>query len=242
MMTFPFKLSSGRHPSAVVFDLDDTLIHGDCTRLWTTWLYETGTTSDPIYQTITDRMISDYRQGTLNPRQFLADMMPSIYHLTVTELHDLIDRFVKTRIKPIIYDQGLALITQARQSGLPCVIISASASFLVKPIAHHLGIDEVIGIDLVEHNGVPTGIISGTPSFRVGKVTRLLAWLDAKNRTSDNRFIPPLVPKDVFFFTDSHNDLPLAFCAGGCAVINPDDKLKYEAYTYGWPVLNWSIE
>lgn len=238
-MTFPFKLTSGRAPRAVVFDLDDTLIHGDCTRLWTTWLYETGTTTDPIYQAVTDRMIKDYCQGTLDPHQFLADIMPSIEHLTESDLKALIDRFIDVKIKPILFAQGLDLIAKALADQLPCVIISASASFLVKPIAHFVGIDEAIGVDLVMANGIPTGTIVGTPSFREGKITRLLSWLDAKNRTSDERFMPPMVPKDIFFLTDSHNDLPLASYAGGCAVVNPDAQLAHEAEQRGWPMLTW---
>lgn len=109
----------------------------------------------------------------------------------------------------------------------------------MKPIAHFVGIDEAIDVDLVMANGIPTGTIVGTSSFREGKVTRLLSLLDAKNRTSDERFMPAIVPKDIFFLTDSHNDLPLASYASGCAVVNPNARLVNEAEQRGWPVLAW---
>ena len=51
--------------------------------------------------------------------------------------------------------------------------------------------------------------------------------------------MPPMVPKDIFFLTDSHNDLPLASYAGGCAVVNPDARLAHEAEQRGWPMLAW---
>ena len=239
-MTFPYRLASGNAPRMVVFDLDETLLAADSTRRWTDWLYETGTTTDPVYREATERMAERYRLGTLDIRDYLFEMAPAVAHLTPEALDLLIERFIESRILPDVYPEGRALIAAAREAGLPMAIISATASFLVRPIARRLGITTVMGVDLVLKNGLPTGRVDGIPTFREGKVLRLTAWLNAFNgQLADNT--PPLTLNDVFFFTDSRNDLPLARAVGGCALVNPDPVIRAEGLAKGWPILGWKV-
>lgn len=240
-MSFPFTLSSGAAPRAIVFDLDETLIAGDSTVLWTEWLYETKTVSDPFYRDITARMVEQYQAGVLNIQDFLHNSLTAIQHLKTSELDRLIELFVQNKILPRIYPQGIKLLANATLDAIPVIIISATASFIVKPIAAKLGIHEAIGIDLATKNSLPTGDIIGIPSFREGKVLRLAEWLDHKNQESDF-YGPPLTAADVFFFTDSHNDLSLACLAGGCALVNPDSAISKEGKKYGWYELKWSLQ
>ena len=106
---------------------------------------------------------------------------------------------------------------------------------------------EAIGIDLATKDGIPTGEVVGTPSFREGKIVRLAEWLEMKNRTgyfnegASATAATPVTPADVFFFTDSRNDLPLALHAGGCALVNPDPTIRAEGLKRGWPVLAWKV-
>lgn len=241
-MPFPFKLASGTTPRAIVFDLDETLINCDSTELWTDWLYETGTITDPVYREVTDRMINEYYAGTLDIRTFLRDVTPAIANLSKDELDALIERFIECKILPRVYPKGRELIERAHRAGLPVVIISATATYLVKPIAKMLGVSHAIGIDLVMQNNVPTGHVEGTPSFREGKITRLHEWLAHQNETIRDRGQAPVTPQDVFFFTDSRNDLPLIYQAGGCALVNPDDVVRAEGQKKGWPILEWKCE
>lgn len=239
---FPYTLQNGLAPRALVFDLDETLIAGDSTQDWTEWLYETGTTTDPRYREATRRMVIDYRAGTLDIAQFMRDMSGALEGLDRAGLDTLVARFVAERILPKVYPEGRRLVAAARAAGIHVLVISASAAYFVGPIANALGIHESVGIDLVPRaGGVPGGEILGTPSFREGKVARLRQWVAEKNPTGYFGDEGPIEPKDVFFFTDSFNDLPLALEAGGAALVNPDDRMLAEGRRRGWPVLAWTL-
>ena len=45
---------------------------------------------------------------------------------------------------------------------------------------------------------------AGIPSYHAGKVTRLYEWLDGRDTTLEG----------AYFYSDSHNDLPLAGAGG----------------------------
>ena len=168
-MAFPFRLQSGAEPRAIVFDLDETLIACDSTQCWTEWLYETGTVTDPAYRNATRTMVERYRAGTLDIREFLRDMAPALEGLTREALDRLIDRFITERILPNVYPEGRALIAEARAAGLHIGIISATAAYLVRPIALRLGVHEAIGIDLATKDGIPTGEVVARPLSEKGR-------------------------------------------------------------------------
>lgn len=221
----PFALASGEPPRAVVFDLDGTLIDADVTVDWTDWLYSEGVVTDPCYRRSTERMVDDYRRGRLDMQRFLTEMMPSIAGLSADELERLVERFIASVIAPSAFPEGKRAVWRAKAAGIPVMILSASATFLVKAAARVFDVEDAVGIDLVEKNGIPTDRIEGIMTFREGKVARL-----------ESLGIPP---EKVYFFTDSRNDLPLALRAGGVTVVNPDPLLEGEARGRGWPVLHW---
>ena len=64
-----------------------------------------------------------------------------------------------------------------------CIIITATNSFVTAPIAQALGISHLIATEPEEKDGEFTGKVSGTPSFREGKIERLEDWLYAHNLT-----------------------------------------------------------
>lgn len=112
------------------------------------------------------------------------------------------------------------------------LIISASNAFFVKPIAERVfGVDVALGTELVVRNGRITPELSGTPTFREGKVVRLCAALEHRG----------LRPAETVFYTDSRNDLPLALASGDCVAVNPDPVLLEAARENGWLVNAWKL-
>ena len=74
-----------------------------------------------------------------------------------------------------------------------------------------------------------TGEISGTPSFKEGKVTRVAQWLSARHLTWSDVHIS--------FYSDSINDLPLLEMAQTPVATNPDARLRQLATDRGWRIL-----
>jgi hypothetical protein len=65
-------------------------------------------------------------------------------------------------------------------------------------------------------HGVYTGKTVGTLTYREGKITRLLEWLDAEEETLEG----------ASFYSDSRNDLPLLLKVDFPHVVNPDPLLS----------------
>ncbi len=92
-----------------------------------------------------------------------------------------------------------------------------------------LGIDEVLGIELEVLHGVYSGHTTGILTYREGKITRLLEWLDAEGENLEG----------ASFYSDSRNDLPLLLRVDHPHVVNPDPVLREQAEKAGWPIHQW---
>ena len=110
-------------------------------------------------------------------------------------------------IAPAIRPQALALIEQHRRAGEAVAIVTAINEFITRPIAHALGVDELIAINLERGpGGWFTGEIAGTPSFREGKITRVGQWLAARGlgwADADVTFYSDSILLSIIFLTAS---------------------------------------
>ena len=114
-----------------------------------------------------------------------------------------------------------------KASGDLCVVITATNSFVTKPIATAYGIEHLIGSDPEMLNGEYTGCVMGVPSFQEGKVTRINQWLAARGKKLSDFEVS-------YFYSDSHNDLPLMKLVTNPVAVNADDILKVYAEKHGW--------
>lgn len=227
-------LATGALPKLVVFDLDMTLISGDSTLLWTDWLLEKGVVSGLEWHAIDREMAERYARGALDGDRalegYLVKRAVALRHLSVKAVDALAAEMARVKVAPLARKKGLKLVAALRAARIPMLVLSASASFLVKPIAREVfGIEDAIATDIVIENDHYTGRILGRAAFQEGKVERLCEHLSAKELTL----------KDVLFLTDSCNDLPLARVSGGIRVVNPDPLLRAEAEKNAWTVLDW---
>jgi len=123
------------------------------------------------------------------------------------------------------------LVDKHKAAGDLCVIITATNSFVTKPIATAYGIEHLIGTDPEMVDGQFTGGVSGVPSFQAGKVTRINQWLADKGQTL-NDF------DKTYFYSDSHNDLPLMKLVTNPVAVDADEKLSAYAKEHNWPAIS----
>ncbi|OTA15506.1 phosphatase [Xenorhabdus vietnamensis] len=214
-----------------VFDLDETLICGDSSQLWTNYLWEKGIITDPRFIEADQKMMKDYSAGKLNMHDYLTFNLQSLHQAHHEQVDIWLTDFVETKIKPLFYPAAKKQLEIYRQQNIPIIIISATVSFVVKKIAAAFGVQTAMGIDMVMKDGCYTGNIQGTPTFREGKVTRLQQWLAEQNFS----------PEHIAFYTDSMNDLPMCLFASEVFTVNADQKLQSEAEIRGWNQLNWLL-
>ncbi|MEW8497076.1 MAG: HAD-IB family hydrolase, partial [Candidatus Thiodiazotropha taylori] len=130
-------------------------------------------------------------------------------------------------ITPIISEEAQQLVEKHRQAGDLLLIITATNAFVTSPIAQRFGIDHLIATEPEQIDGHYTGEVAGTPSFREGKVSRLNEWLDEFEQTMQGSW----------FYSDSHNDLPLLEQVEHPVAVDPDQTLAEVAKQRNWPIL-----
>jgi len=144
------------------------------------------------------------------------------------ELRNWHIKFMEQKINPIILDKGKALLEKHKNDGDYLLIITATNHFVTGPIADALGVDDLIATNPEVIDGVYTGKVNGTPSYQEGKVERLNSWLAKTNMNL----------KGSYFYSDSHNDLPLLKQVDNPIAVDPDDQLAQTANNLNWPIIS----
>ncbi|NUT77894.1 HAD family hydrolase [Pseudomonas sp. C1C7] len=215
--------------SLAIFDLDETLIHGDCASLWSEQMVRLGWVDGESFLRRDKELMDAYGRGHLAMEDYMAFSLEPLIGRTPAEVEHLVGPWVEDFIEPIIFSDATKTIAAHRKAGDRILVISASGVHLVAPIAERLGIDEILGIDLEVVNGFYTGKTVGTLTYREGKITRLLEWLDAEEENLEG----------ASFYSDSRNDLPLLQKVDYPHVVNPDPTLREQAEKAGWPIHLW---
>ncbi|MCD5362437.1 HAD family hydrolase [Chromobacterium aquaticum] len=215
-----------------LFDLDHTLIAGDSDFEWPRFLIQRGILEQARYDERNNHFYEQYRQGTLDIHEYLTFALEPLKHFSRAELDALHADYLEQHIKPIITRKARELLAAHAAQGDEIIIITATNRFITGPIARELGVEHLIAIELEEEeDGRFTGCVSGVPSFQQGKITRLQQWLDERGLSMDSY-------EQSFFYSDSHNDLPLLKLVDQPVAVDPDDTLRAHAEQQGWRVIS----
>jgi phosphoserine phosphatase len=193
-----------------LFDLDETLLDGVSDLLWSEYLAERGEGDAEVVR----GFHRDYQLGRLDLGKFLATYLDPFVRLEAGLLHDWREDWHATRAAPRVKPLGRALVERRRAEGF-----------------QGLGIDELIATRLERDGERYTGRIVGEPCFREGKIARVASWLEARGLGFD-------LPGETWFYSDSHNDLPLLSRVSHPVCVDPDARLAAIAAERGWPVLS----
>ncbi len=211
-----------------IFDLDNTLLGGDSDHAWGEFLVQKGIVGGEAYGAANDRFYRAYQDGSLDINVYLEFALEPLTRFSLAELTQLHDEFMRTLIAPLRLPKADALIAEHRARGDFLLIITATNAFITRPIAHSLGVDAILATEPEIRDGRYTGGVTGTPCFREGKVTCLREWLQQN----------PYDPAQAYFYSDSHNDLPLLNMVGNPIAVDPDATLRAEAERKSWPIIS----
>ncbi len=214
-----------------LFDLDNTLLTGDSDYEWGQFLVDRGVLERAAYEAQNRTYYEQYVQGTLDIHEYLGFALRPLAAHTPQQLTAWHAEFMRDRIVPMITPAARELVRGHLGEDDLCAIITATNSFVTAPIAREFGVAHLIATEPECRDGRFTGRVAGTPCFREGKLQRLDEWLAARGgRLGDFA--------ESFFYSDSHNDLPLLRRVTRPVAVDPDEALAAEAAQRGWAVLS----
>lgn len=214
--------------SLAIFDLDNTLIADDSDFLWGQFLVDHGIVDKNLYEAANAKFYEDYKQGTLNIVEFLQFSLKPLADHDPGQLMTWREQFISEVIKPLLLKPAQELIAKHRNRGDTLLVITATNRFVTEPIVKLYGIDNLLATTPEFIEGAYTGNFTGIPCFQEGKVKLLQEWLEGSKETLE----------DSWFYSDSHNDLPLLNTVDHPVAVDPDEKLNQYAMANGWPVVS----
>ncbi len=218
--------------SLALFDLDHTLLPLDSDYQWADFLARTGRAGDPVQaQRRNEALMERYNAGDLTAEQSAEFMLGLLARATPEELDSWHSVFMDEVIRPALLPSAQALVQHHMQRGDLCAIVTATNAFVTAPIAEALGIPQLIATVPEMREGRYTGRISGVPSFQAGKVVRVNQWLADQDRTLEDF-------DASYFYSDSHNDLPLLEVVTHPVATNPSPTLRSLALERDWKILD----
>jgi HAD superfamily hydrolase (TIGR01490 family) len=211
-----------------IFDLDNTLIAGDSDHLWGVFLCEQNLVDGDDFARRNEAFYAAYQRGELDIDAYLRFALAPLAGRPQEQLDDWHAAFMREKIKPIMLPAAEELIARHRDQGDTLLIVTATNAFITRPIAQALGIDNLLACEGEMVDGRYTGQPRGIPTYREGKVKRLEAWLEETG----------LSLAGAWFYSDSHNDLPLLERVDNPVAVDPDEILAERARSAGWPVIS----
>ncbi|RLQ23466.1 HAD-IB family hydrolase [Seongchinamella sediminis] len=211
-----------------IFDLDNTLIGGDSDHLWGEFVCERGLVDSEAFAARNDQFYEDYKSGNLDIDAYLRFALAPLRGVDPQVLAAWHRDFMASKIEPIMLPRARQLIASHRERNHHLLVITATNEFITRPIAAALGIDDILACEAQQVNGRYTGEPLGTPSYHEGKVVRLEQWLRERD----------ISLAGAYFYSDSHNDLPLLEQVDKPVAVDPDPTLLARAREAGWPVIS----
>lgn len=215
-----------------LFDLDHTLLPIDSDYEWGRYLVRRGLVDVEAFEASNAVFFKQYQAGTLDSMEYLVFSLGTLARFPRAELDALHADFMRDVINPALLPSALELVRKHRDAGDLVVIATATNRFVTAPIARAFQVDHLLAaVPEEDAQGNLTGKLLGPPSMGAGKVTHLNDWLADTGRSLDGF-------ERSYFYSDSHNDLPLLSIVTNPIATNPNTPLTAHALAHGWPILN----
>jgi putative phosphoserine phosphatase/1-acylglycerol-3-phosphate O-acyltransferase len=146
--------------------------------------------------------------------------------LAESALQELGEEVFEKYLATAIYPESRAILRAHQERGHTVAIVSSATPYQVEPLARDLGVKDVLCTRLEVVDGALTGRVLRPTCFGEGKRTAVEAL--AARRDLDL--------EQSFFYSDSHDDLPLLERVGRPRPLNPDKGLGQVAKERRWPV------
>jgi HAD superfamily hydrolase (TIGR01490 family) len=218
-----------RRPAAF-FDLDKTIIATSSATAFSRPFYAGGliTRRDVLRTAYAQFLFLVGGADADQTERLRAHLSAMVAGWDVAQVSAIVNETLHLHIEPTVYAEAIALIEEHHAAGRDVVIVSASGSEVVEPIAALLGADHVIASRMDVLDGRYTGEIAFY-AYGPHKAAAITALAEEEGYDLAASYA----------YSDSATDLPMLEAVGNAAVVNPDRALRRTAVERGWDVLTF---
>lgn len=217
--------------TAAFFDLDKTIIATSSAAAFSRPFYAGGLISrGAVLRSAYAHFL--YMVGSADADQterMRAHLSSMVTGWPVEQVSSIVAETLHQYIDPYVYSEAVNLIAGHHAAGRDVVIVSASGSELVEPIAAVLGADHAIATRMEVADGRYTGQID----FYAYGENKALAITELARSAGYNL-------DGSYAYSDSITDAPMLEVVGHGFAVNPDRTLRRLAAERGWGVLTFN--
>jgi putative phosphoserine phosphatase/1-acylglycerol-3-phosphate O-acyltransferase len=166
-----------------------------------------------------------FQLGQVGFSGFLAEAAGLLRGQSEDAMMEAGERLYAERLAAEVYPEARAIVRAHRRRGHTMAVVSSATRYQIEPLARDLGIEHVLCTRLEVRDGRFTGGIEPPLCWGEGK-------LAAARDLAGSRGVDL---GESFFYTDSHEDLPLLEHVGRPRPTNPNRRLATIAARRGWP-------
>ncbi|MEI6531548.1 MAG: HAD-IB family phosphatase [Chlamydiota bacterium] len=209
-----------------VFDLDRTLLVGNCSFAFFKFLSKMGFFSfRQKISAVAGKLKLKFFINT--PKELHEKLFKKLFRGRFTaEITDKVPSFLEEFLKKSLRKSLFKSLQQALERKETVLLLSNSPSFLVSAIAKQLGI---IYWRATEYAEDCKKCFDKIPYMMDGETKALFLTAFAKEKG--------FLREEIFAYSDSIDDLPLLEQAGHKIAVAPDKRLRYLAKNRGWSIL-----
>jgi HAD superfamily hydrolase (TIGR01490 family) len=214
--------------TAAIFDVDDSLLDGNCGTIFTWYLYSQRMLRADVRQKM-PRILYDFARRRLGEADMVAVASRAHIGIRADVLKDHARRCFERHIRKRVTADGMRAIRRHLLGGQLVVVASGSPQVIVDEVARFLNVHAALGTRALIRDGVMTDELLPPVTFREGKRDRVREACAAFGVDLSRSYV----------YSDSVADTPLFESADHPVVVNPKTAFRQEALRRGWEVQEW---
>ena len=193
------------------FDLDQTLFAGFSATAFTRDQFASGRLSP---QGLRDsvRATLSFALGRTGFSTFVSATSAVYRGMAETVLEEAGQHAFEKHLATQIYPESRALVKAHQEMGHTVAIITSATRYQAEPVARELGIEHLLHTELGVEDGILTGKVVRPTCYGLGKATA--------GQSLASKYDLDL--EESYFYSDSHEDLPLFELVGRPRPLNPN--------------------
>ncbi len=218
------------YTKAAFYDVDGTLVRTSVVHAYGYYAMNRGSLLGIAGRTLgTIASIPLFKTLDLLNRKAFNELFYRYYAgLTEDRLITLAEDLFQDMLLPAIFPKSRDLIDEARRDGCKIVLVTGALDFTMRPLADHLGADDLIANKMQFVGGVATGKV----------IPPIIEGANKANAIREYCVRHGLALDKSYAYSDSGSDYPMLAVVGRPTAVNPDVRLRSLARAYNWPIVD----